>query len=119
MRAIERETRTMTEQAALRPLTTHLRAEERYRDDPTYHAMVDMLTSVIARLEMTPSEVRECAVYACIRYEHLNMQATRRYMRDGVLLPNAERDMREELDRCEERARGLRKWLDMVTEEQR
>ena len=101
----------MTEKAAVRPLTPHLCAEVRYRDDPTYHAMVDMLTSVIATLEMTPVEVREAAIYACIRYEHLNMREIQRYTRGAPVPPTVTEDMQRELDRCQERALDLAQWL--------
>jgi hypothetical protein len=89
----------MNEPAAERPLTPHLCAEERYRREPMYHAMVDMLTSVMAKLEMTPVEVREAAVFACIRFEHLNMNQMTRYIRGGILHPHDEKDMVNALDR--------------------
>ena len=83
----------MSEGSINHPLTPHLSAEARYRDDPTFHAMVDMMTSVIAKLEMTPVEVREAAIYACIRYEHLNMREICRYARGGPVPPAVEADM--------------------------
>ena len=101
----------MSEGSINHPLTPHLSAEARYRDDPTFHAMVDMMTSVIAKLEMTPVEVREAAIYACIRYEHLNMREICRYARGGPVPPAVEADMRRELDLCQERARDLAQWL--------
>ena len=102
----------MSDQATRPPLTPYLRAEERYRDDATYHAMVDVLMAVMAKLEMTPAEVREAAIYACVRFEHLNMNQMQRYVRAGGVVPyRVEMDMRQELDRCEERARALRRWL--------
>jgi hypothetical protein len=95
------------------PLTPHLRAEERYYNDPTFRCVVDSLTAAIAKLEMTPAEVREAAVYACIRFEHLNMAHVQRYIRDGALPTKLERDMRGELDRCQERARDLERYLSL------
>jgi hypothetical protein len=101
------------------PLTPYLRAEDKYRTDNHYRAVVDMLTSMIAKLEMTPTEVREAAIYACIRFEHLNMNSVRRYIsRDGTLIdPRAEEDMRRELDRCADRARDLSRWLSQDNED--
>ena len=87
-------------------------AESRYRTDATFRRMVDMLTSVIAKLEMTPAEIREAAIYACIRFEHLNMSQTYRYVRGGEILPEKVRqDMQGEADRCLVRARELSEWL--------
>jgi hypothetical protein len=65
----------------------------------------------MAKLEMTPAEVREAAIYACIRFEHLNMREIRRYVRGGPVPPKVEEDMRKEIDRCQERARDLERWL--------
>ena len=101
------------EPALRAPMTPHLRAELRYRDDPTYHAIVDMLTATIAKLEMTPVEVREAAIYACIRFEHLNMSQVQRYLAYGPVPPSVEEDMRRELDRCQERARDLERYLSL------
>jgi hypothetical protein len=75
-------------------MTSYLTAESRYHSDTTYRAMVDFLSSVIAKLEMTPAEVREAAD-----------------MRRGLVPDNVVRDMQEELDLCQERARKLGRWL--------
>jgi len=42
---------------------------EKYLNDPHYHALVDSLVTLITQCEMTPSEVREAAILACIIYE--------------------------------------------------
>lgn len=42
---------------------------EKYMHDPKYHNLVNALQSYIEAAEFTPSEVREAAMYACIRYE--------------------------------------------------
>jgi len=42
------------------------KAREAYRNDPQYHDLVDVLVGQIEALEMTPSEVREAGVFACI-----------------------------------------------------
>ena len=43
--------------------------QERYHSDPIFRAIVDQLTALIRTAEITPSEVREAAVLACINYE--------------------------------------------------
>lgn len=45
------------------------KADERYLDDPAFHAMVDTMMYVIETLQLTPGEVREAATYACVRIE--------------------------------------------------
>ncbi len=44
---------------------------DRYENDPQYSALVDMLCGIILKLDLTPSEVRECAMLACIKVESL------------------------------------------------
>ena len=43
--------------------------EERFQTDTVFRTCVQMLEGIIERLEMTPSEIRECAMYACMRIE--------------------------------------------------
>lgn len=43
--------------------------QERYLIDPEIRALVDMLESAIHKFRFTPSEIRECAMLAAIRYE--------------------------------------------------
>lgn len=43
--------------------------EYRYNNDPMVKALVDSLVSAIMNLQLTPSEIRECAMLAAIRYE--------------------------------------------------
>lgn len=38
----------------------------RYYNDPVFHRVVDVLRSVISGAQLTPSEVREAAMLACI-----------------------------------------------------
>lgn len=45
------------------------RQDERYRNDAEFKAIVDLLMSVILKLDMTPDEVREAAMYAALRAE--------------------------------------------------
>jgi hypothetical protein len=46
--------------------------EERYRSDSHFHVLVDSLESLIAHAKMSPTEVREAAMLACIHYEMRN-----------------------------------------------
>ena len=48
---------------------THTTPEEKYRHDPHYHALVNMMESFIEKAEFTPSELREAALYAAIRVD--------------------------------------------------
>lgn len=43
--------------------------QEKYTNDPLYYQLVNMLELFIEKAEFTPSELREAAVLACIRYE--------------------------------------------------
>lgn len=53
------------------------RFEERYHRDPMLRSMVDMLTATILNLELTPTEVREAAMFACIQAEHRRLRHAR------------------------------------------
>jgi hypothetical protein len=44
-------------------------AEDRYFHDPTFHALVDSMVDAIINLRLTPSELRDAAMYAAIRFE--------------------------------------------------
>lgn len=50
-------------------MTSFDNAQRAYIIDPTYHQLVDMLVALIEKLEMTPSEVRQAAVFACIIFQ--------------------------------------------------
>jgi hypothetical protein len=45
------------------------KARDRYLNDPVYHEAVRALQGIVLRLEMTPSELREVATFACILLE--------------------------------------------------
>ena len=45
------------------------RVRDRYDHDAEFRIVVDTLMGIILKLEMTPSEVREAAMFACIRVE--------------------------------------------------
>jgi len=46
-----------------------MNAKDRYLTDPLFHALVDYLTKEIERLKLSPSEIRDAAILACIRFE--------------------------------------------------
>ena len=43
--------------------------KDRYENDPQYHQLCDMIENFLHTAQFSPSEVRECAVLACIHYE--------------------------------------------------
>lgn len=45
------------------------KAREAFTHDPQYHTLVELLVQQIETLQMTPSEVREVAMFACIIVE--------------------------------------------------
>lgn len=49
---------------------------ERYQNDPTFHALVDMMTCELERGQFTPTEIREAAMLAQIRHEEIHPRAT-------------------------------------------
>lgn len=51
--------------------------DERYRNDNMFSTLVDMLQGLIMKLEMSPSEIREAAMYACYRQELMNPKPLR------------------------------------------
>ena len=54
--------------------------QQKYLNDPNYHMLCDILENNIRQAQFTPSEVRECAVLACIHYEE-------RQLRKNILVP--------------------------------
>ena len=53
-----------------------MKMHERYMNDPKFHALVDMILSVIMNGEFTPTEIREAAMLAQIRYEEIKPRQT-------------------------------------------
>ena len=47
---------------------------DKYLYDPSYHSLVDYLTAFIVNAQFTPSELREAAIFACIRVEQLGLR---------------------------------------------
>jgi len=46
-------------------------ADEYYNNDPVFRSLIDVLMSLILKLEMTPSEIRQAAIYASIKVERI------------------------------------------------
>lgn len=44
-------------------------AEERYRNDQLFRALVDTMEKAYGSLQFTPSEMRNAAMYAALRFE--------------------------------------------------
>jgi hypothetical protein len=44
-------------------------AENRYQRDPVFKGLVDVMYSHIDALRLTPTEMREAAMLACIKFE--------------------------------------------------
>lgn len=49
------------------------KAREAYRHDPQYRSLVEVLMHQIITLNMSPSEIREAAMFACILLEERSM----------------------------------------------
>lgn len=61
---------------------SRMTAEYRYRNDPMFRRIVDSIRSVLHEHYLTPTEVREAAVFACCLHErdHINPSVV---MRNG------------------------------------
>lgn len=57
--------------------------EDRYRHDPTFHSLVDILEAHLHAAEMTPTEIREAAMLAAIHHE-MRRSPIRRVVVTGV-----------------------------------
>jgi len=50
-----------------------------YKSDPDFHAMVDALYKYIDKMQLSPSEVRAAAMYACYRHEMFTVKPIMRF----------------------------------------
>lgn len=50
-------------------------AEERYRHDPVFHQLVDAVYAAIVEKKYTPSEVRDAAMLAALKYEMTHVRS--------------------------------------------
>ena len=56
------------------PRPNMLSPEERFQRDPTFRTLVYVLTAQIDQAKYTPTELREAAMLACIRYENMTLR---------------------------------------------
>lgn len=45
--------------------------QERYYSDPQFHALVDLMLHYVIEAQFTPTELREAAMLAAIRYSQM------------------------------------------------
>ena len=57
---------------------------ERYLNDPAFHQLVDMMLATIRQGQFTPTEIREAAMLAQIRFEETNLRPIV-FTRDDVM----------------------------------
>lgn len=50
-------------------------ARTRYRIDPVFKRLVDYMTSFLMQADFTPTEMREAAILASIKYSEINPHA--------------------------------------------
>ena len=48
------------------------KAQKAYMNDPVYSNLVETLMGLIKRLQMSPSEIREAAMFACFKLEQIS-----------------------------------------------
>jgi hypothetical protein len=49
---------------------------EKYKNDIHYRSLVDHMVNMIHQAQFTPSEIREAAIFACIKYEESKVRTT-------------------------------------------
>lgn len=74
-------------------------ADRRYENDASFNHLVKALENLIEKLEMTPSEVREAAVFACFRVEMRRPPRPIRLSPELELYLNRSKADAEELDK--------------------
>lgn len=57
--------------------------EHRYMNDAAFHQLVRVIEQVLENVDLTPSEVREAAMYACIRFEQFHPKTFRLTVEDA------------------------------------
>lgn len=53
---------------------TYTEADRKYENDASFRAVVDSMVGVIHHMHLTPAEMREACLYACIRFEQINIR---------------------------------------------
>lgn len=51
-----------------------LEAQRRYENDPIFRTFVDVMRQMIRDLQMTPTEIRQAAIYAALLEEDLRLR---------------------------------------------
>lgn len=57
---------------------------ERYHSDPAFYSLVNALYSFIQKAEFTPTEIREAAMLAQIKYEETNPRPLTIFEREEI-----------------------------------
>lgn len=66
------------------------RSEDRYRHDPVFHSLVDLLSSFLeenAMRQWTPTELREAVMLAACQYEYRHVRPMLIDPKDGTVWP--------------------------------
>ncbi len=56
--------------------------QRRYENDVNFHTMVDAMEAAIEHLQLTPSEMRDAAMYAAVRHESRRSSVYRVQMKE-------------------------------------
>lgn len=68
--------------------------DDRYRHDPVFHQLVKGMLNLIYELKTTPSEIRDAAMFAQLKYELENPSTM------GTLSPDLMAEIDRRLCRC-------------------
>jgi len=52
------------------------RVYDRYMFDPVFHTVVDGMIKMLTDYQLTPSEMREAAMLACVQFEQSRTRST-------------------------------------------
>ena len=63
-----------------------LDVRERYNKDPVFNRMTQVILGALRESQMTPTEVREAAVLACVMHEEMNPRPVSRTATEALLL---------------------------------
>lgn len=73
-------------------MTPIKKMRERYENDPNFHTMVNLFVNAINNLEMTPSEIREAAMFAAIKVDY-DLYGLKRIYKDETLEERIDREL--------------------------
>jgi len=71
-------------------LLTHEQILCAYHNDPTIHAFIDAMVGTIVALQLTPAEMRACAMFAACRAEEISARSLDQFIADGGAVPRSE-----------------------------